>query len=206
MRPAVLIATAMALMPTIAGAQGGLSADFSFGAGADGNRTAVAALHRMGPRDGRFWFAIGARATAYAGDPVTFASRSEGADAFDGDVVIEPSVYGLNLMGEAGVHLGGRFGLGFNLDLLGIATGPDRATAAGTTSPSALSLFLYGNNDRGSLNSELFLAVRLSETARLRFGLSHYVMGYESTGNESFDATRFQRFLDAGFVAIRLGR
>lgn len=200
-----MVVLAMTVLPLPAGAQLGLAPDLSFGAGADGNRTAVALVHRLDPGGDRVWFGLGARGTAYAGDATTFASRSDGGSAFAGDVVIDPSVYGLNLFGEVGVRVGSRFAIGFNLDLLGVATGPDRATVAGVTSPAAFSMFLYGNNDRGSLNSELFGQLRLARTAHLRLGFSHYVIGYESAGNTSFDATRFQRFQDAAFVALRLG-
>lgn len=205
MRSVLAVAAVLAGLPGIAGGQFRPAADISFGAGADGSRTAVAGVQRLGGDTSRFWFAIGLRGTAYTGDAVTFASRSDETGTFGGDVVIEPSVYGVNLLGEIGARLGRRFAIGFNLDVFGVATGPDRATAAGVTSPAALSLFLYGNNDRGSLNSELFLAVRVSEAIRLRLGFSHYVIGYESEGNASFDATRFQRFQDAGFIAVRFG-
>jgi hypothetical protein len=186
-------------------AQAGWQPDLSIGVGADGYRAAVSLVRRITPVDRRFWVGAGVRGTAYAGDTVAFASRAPDDGGFEGDILVDPSVLGLNLFGEVGVHLSGRVAAGFNLDLIGLATGPDRATAAGTASPSVLSLFLYGNNDRGSLNSEVFLSVRLGATVRLRLGMSHSVMGYETPGNDGISGTRFQRFLDAGFVAIRVG-
>ncbi len=147
----------------------------------------------------------GPRLTSYQGSPRTFTRR--GGDAsLPRTVRLDPAVTGLNLMVTGEVRLLPALSAGANLDLAGVATGPVRRDAGVRSHPSHGSLFLYGHKDRGSLNSEFYLRLRLGERWALRGGLSHYVVGY--TGEAGGASGRYDRFHSVPFLGVgyRFGR
>lgn len=147
----------------------------------------------------------GPRLTTYQGSPRTFTRR--GGDAsLPQTVRLDPAVTGLNLMVTGELRLLPMLTAGANLDLAGIALGPERAVAGDRFHPSHGSLFLYGHKDRGSLNSEFYLRLRLGDRWAVRGGLSHYVVGY--TGTAGGATARYDRFHSVPFLGFgyRFGR
>lgn len=200
------LVVAVSVAPGVLAAQGAWHLDGSAGVGADGHRVALSAVRDLRDAGSALQLSAGARLTWYGGDTVDFALRGTPGGCVPGviDCVppvvdLAPAVLGVNLFGEVRVRATRRVTFGANLDLVGVAFGPER----GGRRPARGSLFLYGNRDRGSLNSEFFGAVTVSERVSLRAGLSHYVVGYEQTGDGG-GRSRYQRFFDAGFVAVRL--
>lgn len=103
--------------------------------------------------------------------------------------------------------MGARLGVGASIDLAGVATGPRRAAGAVELKPARWSLLQVGTGDRGSLNSEFYLSLRVSRRVRARAGASHYVLGYRGNdGATGPPSARYQRFETVPFVAVRLGR
>jgi len=94
-----------------------------------------------------------------------------------------------------------QLGAGANIDLAGVAAGPSRRSGPALLEPARGSVLLYGDNDRGSLNSEFFLRLSPNRRLRLRGGVSHYVVGYR--GSDANTRTRYLRFDTVPFLAVR---
>ena len=87
-----------------------------------------------------------------------------------------------------------------DIDLAGYAAGSSRRVGSVSLEPAPWSLFRYGDNDRGSLNSEFYLRVAAARRLTIRGGASHYVTGYRvSSGSKA----RYLRFDTVPFVALR---
>jgi hypothetical protein len=185
--------------------------DGSLGIGSDAARAALGAFHRVTLVPERAWFGFGLRATAYTGDPQDFTNRGLQQGGLAASLPIDPAVYGLNAALAGDLQLVGRLGLGFNLDLIGVATGPARQSGAIEAKPAVGSMFRYGSADRGSLNSEFFVSLAVARRVHIRVGSSHFVLGYEVTdrsggGQTAAARSRYQRFFTVPFVAVSLAR
>lgn len=199
-RSLLLVLTLLAPIPAARAQR--VAVDLSIGHSGEHDRTAVSFLAQL--PGGLFHLAAGLRGTRYRGDPVGFPRRDGDPEGPAGETVIPVDAWSANLMVEAGIALLPLVTLGFNLDLAGIAWGSTATIAGGVeASPASPSSFRYGNADRGSLNSEVFLAAGLGRLVRVRGGLSHYVVGYDVTGPGG--TSRTNRFFNALFVAVRLG-
>jgi hypothetical protein len=191
-----------ALLVATAPAQGQrLAWDGSIGVSGDAWRAAATGLWRVDV--GRtLRLGIGARLSRYGGETSSYRSPDDDrAATLPPRVRLAPSVWGLNLAVEGQVRVFGPLSLGANLDLAGIATGSSRRDSGVKLEPARGSLFIYGDRDRGSLNSEFFLGLQAGSALTLRGGVSHYVTGYRGTaGGES---TRYLRFDTVPFLALR---
>ena len=128
--------------------------------------------------------------------------RQTGPDDFLVEVPA-PRLTALNAAFHVRARVAGPVRLGFNLDVAGVTVGPGRTRDAGGPSPAnaalrpvAANLLLGGSRDRGSLNSEAYVAVALPHGLRLRAGLSHVVTAYES------DAGRYRRFRNLAALGL----
>jgi len=177
----------------------GWSADLSVGAASDAWRAAVAVPWQL-PVGERLVLGIGPRVTYYAGDPARYRNRGRTTIALPSRVTLDPSLAGVNLMVLAEVKLVPRVRAGANLDLAGLAAGPSLQVGAAEFTPARGSLFLYGNADRGSLNSEYYLRVAPAAGWSVRGGFSHYVTGYQ--GKAGGTTSRYLRFDSVWFLAL----
>lgn len=180
-----------------------LSAGFSSGAG----RIAAAAWLPFELARGQVRLAFGARITGFGGETRSFANRDGVQGALAATLPVDPSVYALNGAVAGEVRLGARLGIGANIDLAGMAVGPQRVAGAVELHPARWSMLQVGTGDRGSLNSEFYLSLRVSPRVQARAGASHYVLGYRGTDSASGSrpSARYQRFETVPFVAFRLG-
>lgn len=90
---------------------------------------------------------------------------------------------------------------GANLDLIGTTFGSD-SRIRGTTSTTTLqsfNLFLFGTNDRGSLNSEFYAGYNFSPLS-IKAGLSHMVTGFN--GDVAGTSEKRQAFYDLFFISL----
>ncbi len=200
MRACLLISFALLIATVPAQAQR-LEWDGSVGVSRDAWRAATTGLWRV--EVGRsLRLGIGARLSRYGGETSSYRSPDENRPAaLPLRVRLAPSVWGLNLAVEGQVRVFGPMTVGANLDLAGIATGSTRRDSGLKLEPARGSLFIYGDRDRGSLNSEFFLGLQTGRALALRAGVSHYVTGYRGTaGGES---TRYLRFDTVPFLAVR---
>jgi len=180
-----------------------LDLDVSAGFGGGAVRAAASGQWR---RDigSRLTLGTGLRLTHYDGEAASYRNQGATTTALPDRLPIDPAVWGLNVMVSAQARLAGSFAAGANIDLVGVAWGPTRQLGAAALEPAGGSLFRYGDNDRGSLNSEFFLAVRVGPRLELRGGMSHYVVGYTATTGTS--ATRYLRFDTVPFLGVRWRR
>jgi len=182
--------------------------DLSAGFGSGAGRIAAAAWLPFELAQGQVRLAFGARITGFGGETRSFANRDGVQGALAATLPVDPSVYALNGAVAGEVQLGARLGVGANIDLAGVAAGPRRAAGAVELKPARWSLLQIGNGDRGSLNSEFYLSLRVSHRVQARAGASHYVLGYRGTDNASASrlSARYQRFETVPFVAVSLGQ
>jgi hypothetical protein len=152
----------------------------------------------------RLTLGTGLRLTYYDGEAASYRNQRATTTTLPDRLPIDPAVWGLNVMVSARARVVGSLAAGANIDLVGVAGGPTRQLGAAKLDPARGSLFQYGDNDRGSLNSEFFLAVRVGPRLELRGGMSHYVVGYTATAGTS--ATRYLRFETVPFLGVRWRR
>lgn len=154
---------------------------------------------------GRFQVGLGGRVSHYFGDG--YALDPQAGPASASIQVARPAITSFNAALHLRARVVGPVRLGFNLDFLGLSTGPDRsrqdlgaagapAPASGLVRPVPANVLLGGLPDRGSLNSELYAAVPLTGGLSVRAGYSHLVTAYED------DASRFRRFRNLAALGL----
>lgn len=143
---------------------------------------------------GEVGYAYGARASFYKAD-LFQASTSSSERLEDLDIV------SYNVFGEI-YYQYHSFKLGFNLDIIGVSNS-NSSKIEGTDTEienETFNLFQGGEADKGSLNSQLFLAYTFDPIV-LRLSFSHAVVRFEDKGLSGDDSR--QRFFDT--VALSLG-
>ncbi len=202
----LLCAVAVVAVPCPAPAQGRpVLADVSIGAAGDAGRAAISVRRQVlsAPLNARI--SLGLRASAY----IAMTSRYQNRDVVQAQLVptldIDPGVFGANVAVGAELPLGPA-ALGADLDLLGVAAGARWQQGSLQGEPETASYFQYGPADHGALNSEFYLALRLSARLALRAGASHYVTNYIVTdaATAGRPSARYQRFETVPFVALRV--
>jgi hypothetical protein len=146
----------------------------------------------------------GVRATTFTGAAAIYRNQGETTFLLAETLSLSPDVWAINAMVLGAVRITERVSIGANRDLVGVAGGRGRVVGAATLEPARLSLFGYGNRDRGSLNSEFFASVNVRRRLRVRGGLSHYVLGYEAHDGDV--KTRYLRFYNVPFIALQWTR
>jgi hypothetical protein len=158
---------------------------------------------------GAFWqvdigglrLGAGPRLTHFAGNASNYRGRGSLPAGIPSRLALAPDVWALNLAVSGQLRLAGPLAAGANLDLVGVAAGPSRIAAATRLEPSRGSLFLYGDRDRGSLNSEFFVAVTVGRQLSVRAGVSHYVTGYRIADRSA--SGHYLRFDTVPFLGVR---
>ena len=179
--------------------------DASIGAGGDAGRAAISVWRRVLSAPFNARISLGLRASAY----VAMSSPYQNRGAVQGQLVpkldIDPGVVGANVAVGAELPVG-PVAFGADLDLLGIATGAEWRQGSLRGEPETASYFQYGAADHGALNSEFYLAFRVSARLALRAGASHYVTNYivTDTASATSPSARYQRFETVPFVALRV--
>jgi hypothetical protein len=180
--------------------------DASVGAKGGAQRAALSVWYPVVHFTGRLHLGLGARVSAYGGDPIGYTNRGTVQGNLASTVAIDPAVYALTgaVFGE--LDLTNLVALGANLDVVGVATGPTRMAGSLSEKPQGLSYFRYGSRDHGALNSEFFLSLRVAPRVQVRGGASHYVTNYTVTDTAAVGApsSRHQRFQTVPFIALRL--
>jgi hypothetical protein len=158
--------------------------------------------------ESRLMLGLGARYNYQGGtEAVGFAGVARETDAPERVDIAGVDVHSVALFGEITYRFTPRLEAGFNIELIGFAFGTDREGIAdgGETialEPEPFSLLLVGTNDLGSLNSEFFVAYKMSDRVWLRANLSHTVVNYLPIGPEETE-TRYQRFFDYPTLGVQ---
>lgn len=159
------------------------------------------ALHKnwtLGKKD-KFVVGTGIRFTSFFGTDVNFTTAP--ADLTGDNKNIDtlfapsPSMSSINALINLGYRLNNKLEVGFNIDVIGISfgtkgtptfisNGKKTATAANPTSPNIL---LVGDNDKGSLNSHLYVKYEISRNVGIK-------LAYQFLFNELTTETKIQTF------------
>ena len=145
---------------------------------------------------------IGGRATAYLGRnqyyvtaPAELTSGGRGPFVIFKDNIVanmdtflisNPLVFAVNAEINLGYRFNERFSVGFNIDAMGFSVGAEKngnyingaQGARLEARPTAFNALLVSDNDRGSLNSELFAKQRINDTWHARAGLQFLFTEY----------------------------
>jgi hypothetical protein len=99
----------------------------------------------------------------YITAPARFTSDEKNLDT----LVLSGSLHSVNLALDLRYCLNSTFALGFNIDLLGLSVGPEQKGKlkefTALAEPMNFNILLIDDNDIGTINSEFYLACRLSE-------------------------------------------
>src|SRR3989475_2427950 len=158
-----------------------ISLDASVGGKGGARRAAVSAWYPVVHLAGRLHLGLGARVSAYGGDPIDYTNRGTVQGSLASNVPIDPVVYALNSAVFGELDLTNPVALGANLDVIGVATGPTRTAGSLSEKPQGFSYFRYGSGDHGALNSGVFVSLPVAPRGRGGRGASHYVRSEEHT-------------------------
>lgn len=161
---------------------------------------------------GRFSYGAGLRLTHFTSGGHQLDGRGSSKSEFLH--VNSPRLTALNAAVQIRFRLLGRadskhpLSLGFNIDLAGVTFGPARTALRrppiglyefGQATPVRANLLLGNTNDRGTLNSEFYLNLRVAPRLNARLAFGHLAAGY------SFDGNRYQRFFNLAVVGVSYG-
>ena len=178
--------------------QVGTSFELGGGIGSSVGSISASGFHNWGlGSKKKFYVGTGLRFTSYFGSSVNFTTAPADLTADDKNVdtlfAASPSIGSLNLTINLGYRISEKLDVGFNIDAIGISFGPtgtpnyvrngkSTPTSASPTSPNIL---LVGDNDKGSLNSHLFVRYKIGEKIGLK-------LAYQYLFNELTTTTKVQ--------------
>lgn len=166
----------------------------------------------------RFSLGWGARFTTYfasnqyyATAPAELTSESTSPLIFFTEVIeanmdsfriASPRVYACNLSIDMRYQLGKKLAIGFSIDAIGFSVGPKKTgthingapTGTNGARPSPFNLLLISDNDRGSLNSELYAAYPLNNKIGIKAGWQFLFTEYTTDTNVQTEPKENDRF------------
>lgn len=101
-------------------------------------------------------------------------------------LITSPNVYAVNAFINLGYRFSEKFSMGFNIDAVGFSFGSEKQGnyingsqgQITTAKPTSFNLLLVSDNDRGSLNSELYGKYKINEKWSARAGLQFLFTEY----------------------------
>lgn len=166
-------------------------ADFTGAIGSNQGSVSVDYFHlwKLG-KSKKLEVGLGGRLTSYFGSSQYHSSApaSLAADESKSDSLLLQSsqVNAINLAINLGYRLSGKFGLGFNIDALGLSFGGKQNGSyingnqgqATSAKPTAFNILLIGNNDQGSLNSEFYVRYFIKEKLAIKLAYQYLFTEY----------------------------
>jgi hypothetical protein len=161
-------------------------ANFTVGFGNEAMSYSTSYYHNwnLGKKN-QFFIGAGVRFTAsnaknknYTSAPSNLAGEATKMDTAFG---ANTSIYAINALLNLGYNISPKMQIGFNIDLIGFSFGPEKSyqfQGSGlqnntNASPTPLNLLLVGTNDKGTLNSELYLQYKVKEKLGIKIGYQH---------------------------------
>jgi hypothetical protein len=203
MKKLFLFISTFILMTSVYAQQNNNYAELGGGIGSSVGSINVA-LHKnwtLGKKD-KFVIGTGIRLTSFFGTNSNFSSAPPDftGEAKNVDTLFasSPSMSSINALINLGYRLNNKLEVGFNIDVIGISfgtkgtptfisNGKKTATTANPTSPNIL---LVGENDKGSLNSHLYVKYEISRNVGIK-------LAYQFLFNELTTETKIQTFPSA---------
>jgi hypothetical protein len=203
----------------------GNEADISLGAGSYRGTLSLSFFHNWGFGNSKR-FVVGARLRFtslvganlyYITAPARLTSESTGplvlfkeniAANIDSFLVKSPQIHSLNLAVNLGYGISSRITLGFNIDVTGLSFG--KKTQGNyingyegkiiSATPTLFNILLISDNDRGSLNSELYGKYYLNKKWRLKAGAQFLFTEYSTSANVQQYPEPNHRFRNKSFL------
>jgi long-subunit fatty acid transport protein len=179
-------------------AQNGTSFELGGAIGSSANSISASGFQNFGiGLKKKFYIGTGVRFTTFFGSNVNFTTAPADLTADDKNVdtllAPSPSVSSLNLTINLGYKISEKLEVGFNIDAIGISFGPTGSpsyirngkSTPSSASPTSPNILLVGDNDKGSLNSHLFVRYKLSDHLGLK-------VAYQYLFNELTTTTKVQ--------------
>ncbi len=179
-------------------AQNGSSAELGGAIGSSVGSISASGFHNWGiGAKKKFYVGTGVRFTSFFGSNINFTTAPAYLTTDDKNVdtlsAPNPGVGSLNLMISLGYKISEKFDVGFNIDAIGISFGPigtpsyirNGKSTPSSASPTSPNILLVGDNDKGSLNSHLFVRYKLSDHLGLK-------VAYQFLFNELTTTTKIQ--------------
>ena len=179
-------------------AQVGTSAELGGAIGSSVGSISASGSHNWGiGAKKKFYVGTGVRFTSFFGTNVNFTTAPAALTADDKNVdtlsAPSPGVNSLNLTINLGYKISEKLEVGFNIDAIGISFGPtgmpsyirNGKSTPSSASPTSPNILLVGDNDKGSLNSHLFVRYKLSDHLGLK-------VAYQYLFNELTTTTKVQ--------------
>jgi len=166
----------------------------------------------------KFSIGWGARLSAYTGKdqfyetaPAELTSESTSPLIFFSEVITEnmdsffiasPQVIALNLSIDMRYQFTSKLAAGFSIDALGFSLGGEKngthingaPTRTENAKPTPFNILLISDNDRGSLNSEIYLAYDVSEKVAVKAGTQFLFTEYTTDTNVQTSPKENDRF------------
>ena len=116
------------------------------------------------------------------------------------ELVKDLNLYAINLFTQIN-YIYSQFFIGFDLDLIGYSISRRYKTKdlEDEVNAQKMDLFLFEKNDKGTLNSHVYIGTNIGRYL-FKIGLSHSVINFEGTQNES--KQKRQLFFDLAFLSI----
>jgi hypothetical protein len=147
----------------------------------------------------------------YITAPAKLTSEEANLDTFQ---VASPMFHAINLGIYLQYDITPKFHVGFNIDAIGLSFGPsktgkftsDRLPGKPSTNleakPTGLNVLLVGDNDIGTLNSELFVRYQFNEHWGVKGGLTYVFTEYTTTTKPVLDNDRFRNKAMLGMLGF----
>jgi hypothetical protein len=206
---------------------------FTIGGASDEQQIAIDSSRFWRLGDSKFFLGTGVRLTSQWSNGQTFKTapaeltrgesglgaifRQEKTSNIDELTLGQSHITSLNILFQILYELDESWSVGFNIDVIGYSYGEVRSGRYNPRSddaqwpsevsarPSRFNLLLGDDNDRGSLNSELYLLRNISEKWAAKIGIVHAFTEYETKQRLRKENDRFRKknFLPTlGFVRV----
>ena len=179
-------------------AQLGTSAELGGAIGSSTGSISASGFHNWGiGAKKKFYVGTGVRFTSFFGSNVNFTTAPADLTGDDKNVdtlsAPSPGVSSLNLTINLGYKISEKFDVGFNIDAIGFSFGPTGSpsyiingkSTPSSASPTSTNILLIGDNDKGSLNSHLYVRYKFSDHLGLK-------VAYQYLFNELTTTTKIQ--------------
>lgn len=179
-------------------AQNGTSVELGGAIGSSSGSISASGFYNWGiGAKKKFYVGTGLRFTSFFGNDIRFTTAPADLTADDKNVdtllAPSPGINSLNLTINLGYKISEKFEVGFNIDAIGISFGPTGSpsyirngkSTPSSASPTSTNILLVGDNDRGSLNSHLFVRYKLTDHLGLK-------VAYQYLFNELTTNTKIQ--------------
>lgn len=141
-----------------------------------------------------------------------FPARPDGG-TFDSLYLDDHTVYSLNLTLNADVSFTHWLDAGLNIDVVGVSLGESTnasyrsasfspAASAEQAKPELLNVFAFGNNNRGTLNTQFYLRFWPEENCYVKAGFSLYHLTENTVNTLNYSNNRFNTYSYMGFVSL----